>query len=272
MRVSLIQMNMRLGEPDYNFGHAQELIERAVREKPDVICLPETWNVGFFPREGLPDLADRDGEETRARLGALAKRFGVNLVAGSVADYRTERNAVTNTAFVLDRQGNVTAQYDKVHLFTNMGEEQSFAAGDQLCVFELDGVRCGLILCYDLRFTEWVRETALRGIEVLFVPAQWPESRSAHWRILNAARAIENQIFVVCTNSCGRAGKVHYGGHSALIDPWGRVLSEAGEEEEIVTGEIRPEETAAVRQEIPVYRDRREELYRRVSEERESGI
>ncbi len=261
MKICQIQMDMKLGDPAYNFARAELLIEKAAWRQPNVICLPETWNVGFFPREGLAELADRDGQAVREQIGGLARRYGVNLVAGSAAVRRTERACVTNTALVFDRAGDCVAEYDKVHLFTNMEEERYFTAGDRLCVFELDGVRCGLITCYDLRFVEWVRKTALAGIDILFVGAQWPASRRSHWRVLNRARAIENQIFVAATNSCGVVGTTRYGGHSLLVDPLGDVLAEAGDGEEILETEIDLSELAAIRAEIPVFRDRREELY-----------
>ena len=107
MKISCIQMDMRLGEADWNFARAEELVRAAVEaEYPDVVVLPETWNTGFFPKELAP-CADQDGERTKTVFSALAKELNVNIVCGSVANRRAE--GFFNTAFVFDRAGEVVA-------------------------------------------------------------------------------------------------------------------------------------------------------------------
>ena len=252
-------MNMRLGLPEENFAHATDLIHAAMVAKPDVLVLPETWNTGFFPKENLLQLSDTDGEMMKARIGALAKQHHVNIVAGSVSNERDGK--VFNTAMVFDRSGACIAGYDKTHLFSPMGEDDYYTPGDHLCRFSLDGIRCGIVICYDIRFPELVRSLALQGIDVLFVVSQWPKVRIYHLRSLTTARAIENQMFVVCCNSCGTAGETVYGGNSAIIDPWGQTVASAGESESILTGECDLKVLSAIRGTIPVFRNRRTELY-----------
>lgn len=259
MKVACLQMNMIFGCPQENYAHAEQLIADAMQDSPDVLVLPETWNTGFFPREQLPALSCRDGEPVKLRMSALAKKYRVNLVAGSVSNQKD--GSVYNTAMVFDRTGACIASYDKTHLFTPMGEHQSYTPGSRLCLFSLDGVKCGIIICYDLRFPELSRSLALQGAEMLFVVSQWPRERIAHLRSLCAARAIENQLFVVCCNSCGTAGETVYGGHSAVIDPLGVTLAEAKEAEEILSAVCSPAIVSDVRQRIPVFSDRRPELY-----------
>ena len=259
MRVSCLQMNMRLGCPEENFSRAADLIHAAMAEKPDVLVLPETWNTGFFPKDELLQLSDRDGEMVKARIGALAKQHHVNIVAGSVSNARN--GSVFNTAMVFDRTGACVAGYDKTHLFSPMGENDYYTPGDHLCTFSLDGIRCGLVICYDIRFPELVRSLALQGIDVLFMVSQWPKERIGHLRSLTTARAIENQIFVICCNSCGIAGKTVYGGNSAAIDPLGETLTLAGETESIVSASLNMQTLDKIRSSIPVFRDRRPELY-----------
>lgn len=260
MRVACLQMDMRLGEPDYNFSHAAHMIKDAMEKKPDVLILPETWNCGFFPKEGLPDMADRDGARVKCEIGALAKQYRVNIVAGSVANLRDGK--VYNTAMVFDREGECVASYDKTHLFTPMGEDGYFTPGDHTCRFTLDGVSCGLIICYDVRFPELTRSLTVPGLDMLFVVSQWPKVRTFHLRSLTTARAIENQMFVVCCNSCGKAGDTVYGGNSAVIDPWGETLALAGEGEEILLCDCDRTVLDTIRTTIPVFRDRRPELYK----------
>ena len=259
MKVSCLQMNMKLGCPDENFSLAEKLIGKSIKEQPDVIVLPETWNTGFFPKEKLTDLCCKDGDTVKLRIGELAKKYKVNIVAGSVSNVRNGK--VYNTAFVFDRDGEYIAEYDKTHLFTPMGEDDYYTGGDHLCRFTLDGVKCGIIICYDVRFPELARSLALQGLDMLFVVSQWPKERIFHLRTLNTARAIENQMFVVCCNSCGTAGKTVYGGKSAIIDPWGQTVVAAGEYEEILTGDCDLNTLTYIRNTIPVFRDRKPDLY-----------
>ncbi|MCQ2420388.1 MAG: carbon-nitrogen family hydrolase [Clostridia bacterium] len=259
MIISCVQMDMALGKPEENFELAEKLILQAAEKKPDVIVLPETWNVGFFPKEHLAELSDRDCSAVKERIGALAEKLRINIVAGSVANVRDGK--VYNTACVFDRSGSCIAQYDKTHLFTPMGEHHSFTAGEHLCRFQLDGIKCGLIICYDIRFPELTRSLTVQGVDLLFMVSQWPSVRVGHLRALTTARAIENQMFVVCCNSCGTADSTKYGGASAVIDPWGETLALAGSEQEILTAECDFGIVEGIRNSINVFADRRPELY-----------
>ena len=252
-------MDVRLGCVEENFLHAENLIGAAIKDAPDVIVLPETWNTGFFPKENLAALADRDGYAVKDRIGSLAKKYRVNIVAGSVSNVRD--GAVYNTAYVFDRSGNCIATYDKTHLFSPMGENSFYQAGDHLCQCELDGIRCGLIICYDLRFPELTRALALRGMDMLFIVSQWPDARISHLKSLCAARAIENQVFLANCNACGSAGQTRFGGNSAMYDPLGQVLARAGSEETVFSAECDFSVLPSLRNAIPVFTDRRQDLY-----------
>ncbi len=260
MKIACLQMNMQFLEPDENFARAARLIEAAAAQNNDVLVLPETWNTGFFPKEELAALSDRDCARVKAEIGALAKKHKINIVAGSVSNLRGGR--VYNTATVFDREGRCIAEYDKTHLFTPMGEDGWFTPGSRLCTFTLDGVKCGIIICYDVRFPELTRSLTVPGLDMLFVVSQWPKVRTAHLRTLTAARAIENQMFVVCCNSCGKAEETQYGGNSAIIDPWGETVALAGEGEEIISAVCDLSILTKIRSTIPVFRDRRPELYK----------
>lgn len=260
MKVACLQMNMTLAAPEENFSRAARMIASAMEDAPDVLVLPETWNTGFFPKENLPALCDRDGQQVKAKIGALAKKFRVNIVAGSVSNLINGQ--IYNTAYVFDRDGNCVAQYSKTHLFSPMGEDGFYTPGDRLCRFNLDGVNCGILICYDLRFPELSRSLTKDGLDMLFVVSQWPKARISHLKVLTAARAIENQMFVVCCNSCGKAYDTVYGGNSAIIDPWGEPLAQAGEAQQILTARCDLQSLVNIRSTIPVFRDRRPELYR----------
>ena len=259
MKVTCVQMNMLLSQPEENFAHAEQLVRQAAENKPDVIVLPETWNTGFFPKNDLPSLCDNEGKRTKAVLGSLARELGLNIVAGSVSDLRGGK--IYNTAYIFNRNGGLAASYDKTHLFSPMGEHESYQKGSRLCRFELDGVKCGIIICYDIRFPELVRSLALEGMDVLFAVSQWPAARNSHLQTLAAARAIENQVFLACCNSCGVAESTVYGGGSVMLDPLGQVLAHAGDKEEIISAEFDIGTIQQIRGSIPVFEDRRPELY-----------
>ena len=259
MKIACLQMDMVLGAVEENFSHAEAMIRQAMADQPDVIVLPETWNTGFFP-ENVRALADRDGQQTKALMGKLAKEFSVNIVAGSVSDLRDGK--LYNTCLVFDRTGDCIASYDKTHLFSPMGEHQVYTPGDRLCRFTLDGISCAILICYDIRFPELTRSLAVEGLDLLFVVSQWPDVRISHLQSLLTARAIENQMFVVCCNSCGRTNGTQFGGNSAVIDPWGQTIAHEKNTEKILTATADMCILEHIRNSIHVFRDRRPELYR----------
>jgi omega-amidase len=260
LRVCLLQMDVKIGEPEHNFSRAEEMLERAVQgdSKPDLIILPEMWNTGYA-LDQIGQLSDPNGEKTREMFSEFCGKHGVNVIAGSVSEKKED--GIYNTLFVFNRKGELVADYSKMHLFRLMDEEKHLAAGNTIGRFNLDGIEAGAMICYDIRFPELARTIALDGAKILFVPAEWPIPRLHHWRTLLMARAIENQMFVVACNRMGKSGSTEFFGHSMVIDPWGEILVEGGEEEGILCADIRLEDADKVRRTIPVFEDRRPELY-----------
>ncbi|WP_261807861.1 carbon-nitrogen family hydrolase [Paenibacillus sp. N3.4] len=258
--IALIQMDIKIGEPDTNFARLNKLLEESLQaaNKPDVIVFPEMWNTGYALNE-IQQLADPSGERTKAFLSEFARKHQVNIIGGSIADKREDR--VLNTIYAFDRAGVETAEYSKIHLFRLMDEEKFLHSGDQLGLFELEGVPAGAMICYDIRFPELARKLALEGARILFVPAEWPHPRLHHWRTLLMARAIENQMYVVACNRVGTSGTTNFFGHSMVIDPWGEVLVEGDESEAVLHATIDLSEVVRVRDKIPVFEDRRPHLY-----------
>ena len=259
VKVCCVQMDVCAHKPEQNFARAEQLIRKAAKNKPDVILLPELWNTGFAPKAIDPAQADVDGARTKALCGLLAKELGVNIVAGSVL--AKKGGTLYNTAYVFDRTGDCIAEYDKTHLFSPSGEAEAYAAGDRIVTFPLDGVTCGILICYDLRFPELCRALALGGAKILFIPAEWRKVATKQMRALLDARAIENQVFAVLCNGCGEAFGTEFGGSSAIVDPLGNVLAQAGTEEETIYAEIDLAMQDQVRKDLPVFLDRRPELY-----------
>ena len=263
MKISCIQMNVRAGQPDVNHVRAEALIRKGARQKPDVILLPELWNTGFAPKKIDRTLADIDGARTKVQIGKLARELRVNIVAGSVLTQKG--GARYNTAYVFDRAGDCIAEYDKTHLFSPSGEGEAYAAGDRVVTFPLDGVTCGILICYDLRFGELARALALSGAKLLFIPAEWRKVASEQMLALLRARAIEEQVFAALCNGCGAADGTTFGGRSAIFDPLGKALARAGRTEKVISAEIDFAAQEKVRQDLPVFFDRRPELYGAIS-------
>lgn len=259
MKIAVLQMSVTLGEPEKNIASLYRMAENAMKDRPDVLLLPELWHIGFYPQP-VRDYADADGQRTRDILSALAAKYQVNIVGGTIANAIGRQ--VFNTCYVFDRVGQLTATYHKAHLFTPSGEPEDFTAGNRIITFKLDGVPCGIAVCYDIRFPEFTRKMALTGIAVLFLPAAWPQARLFHWQTLIRARAIENQIFIAACNEAGFGPHdTPMAGHSAIIDPWGEILAEAGEDEEILHGNLRPAIRDQIKENMDIFADRREDLY-----------
>lgn len=260
LRLALLQMHIEAGNPEANFAKLTTMLEEAVAhsEKPDVIMFPEMWNTGYALTE-IRAIADSDGKRTKAFLSAFSKKHQVHIIGGSIAELKEDK--VLNTIYAFDREGNVVADYSKIHLFRLMEEEKYLAAGDKLGKLEIEGAGAGMMICYDIRFPELARRLAIEGAKLLFVPAEWPHPRLHHWRTLLTARAIENQMYVIACNRTGSSGESHFFGHSIVLDPWGETISEAGEEETILYADIDLALVDSVRTKIPVFEDRRPSIY-----------
>lgn len=255
--VSCLQFDISYGNPSENIKKAESFIERESRHA-DVLVLPELWTTGYDLTR-LDQLADENGEASKQWLRQTAKTYNVHLVAGSVAV--KEGDNVYNTMYIADNSGQIKKQYQKAHLFQLMDEHLYLSAGSCDGFFELDGVKCAGLICYDIRFPEWVRKHTAQGANVLFISAEWPLPRLDHWKSLLVARAIENQCFVAACNCTGSNPDNEFAGHSLIIDPWGRILAEGGQTEGAVRAEIDVSESTAVRSTIPVFNDLRSDLY-----------
>ncbi len=251
MRVAVIQLA---------YGDDESVAQRVsracdlVREQAgaDVVILPELWPQGGFAydrweREAQP----LDGPVVRA-MQDVAREADVLLHAGSLVE-RDQAGQLFNTSLLLDRSGAICATYRKVHLFGfSEGEPKLMTAGRELVVHD----RFALATCYDLRFPEMFRALLDRGGEVLLLASAWPAKRVAHWRVLVQARAIENQMYVVACNTGGAHADVVMGGHSMVVDPWGRILAEAGDGQEVLQVDLDPAVVTEARANFPVLDDR----------------
>lgn len=257
LTISLAQIDIELGDPAANLNKAERWTAEAARRGSDLIVFPEMWTTGCdWPN--IKELAAQQDDIIDAVV-ALAKKHHIWINGSMVA--LDENAEPANTSILFDPQGQQAGLYRKIHLFGLMNEDQYLAPGQQLTTVETAWGQSGLAICYDLRFAEMFRTYALKGVSMVYLPAEWPQPRLAHWHTLLRARAIENQMYMVATNRVGNDGTYEFFGHSAIIDPWGNAVVEGGEQEILLTATIDTEAVAAVRQKIPVFKDRRPELY-----------
>jgi deaminated glutathione amidase len=269
LRAACVQFAARAEKAD-NLRDMAPLVAEAAARGADVVLLPEKWNA-WLDGPGLRALAERlDGGETVELMAEWARTHRVNLIGGSIAIADGDR--VENVSIAFDRDGNQVAAYTKIHLFdVDVGgrsyrESAGTAPGGAAVVAELDGVRVGLTVCYDLRFPELYRALTLDGgAQLLTVPSNFTlHTGMAHWEVLLRARAIENQAFVLATGQHGMPGgldKPSYG-HSMIIDPWGTVLAQAPDGDGVIDAELDLGRLEAIRAALPALEHRRPGAYR----------
>jgi predicted amidohydrolase len=244
-----------------SYGDTEPLPERTDRVAAlvraqagaDLVVLPELWpNGGFAYDTWEAGAQPLDGPVVQA-LRAATRDLGATVHMGSFVE-RDETGRLFNTSVLLGPDGGVLSTYRKVHLFGfGEGEPKLMTPGDGPVVHG----SLGLATCYDLRFPEMFRALLDGGAEVVLMPAAWPAKRVQHWRLLSQARAVENQCYVVACNTGGTHAGVPMGGHSMVVDPWGTVLAEAGDGEEVLVVDVDPGLVGSTRASFPVLADRR---------------
>ncbi len=251
--LSVAQMAVAANDPETNLNSAARAVGEAARRGSRLVILPELWTTGVALRDASAQ--DTPGQfDAVAAMRDLARANGV-AVAGSAM--LREGDCYFNVLVVVDRDGTVLDSYKKVHLFTPMDEHAYIAPGAEPVVCNAPWGLTGLAVCYDLRFPELFRRLADGGARLIILPAEWPHPRLEHWKVLARARAIENQCFFVAANAAGTQGRYTFCGHSAIIDPWGEVMAEAGEAETVLTAAIDLGAVEQVRERFPALKDRR---------------
>ena len=226
---------------------AEKMIDEAMEENSmvDVVLLPELYYSG--EKEAFLDTYKR-----------LAKKYNVNIITGSMPVERGDRKPL-NTTFVIDREGNVLGDYSKVHLFDAYDDKESdrYGHGDKLGIFDLDIGRVGIIICYDIRFSEYIRTLALKGIELLLIPAAFYRPRGDEWEILLKGSALTNIMYVCAANQFGK----RCAGRSSVIDPNGQIIAKASDRECCVHSVIDMGFEKEMRERNPLFDNRRPEMY-----------
>lgn len=227
-----IQMNAKIGDKKENFNKVQTLIERDVKDA-DIIVLPEVWTCGWSPKVFRESAENLNNSETIEFLSKIANEQNAWIIGGS---FITEKNGhYYNTCPVLNRKGKLVATYSKNHLFSYYGcDEGKFVeVGKSPVMVNIDGIKTGLTICYDIRFSEIYRAYRQAGADLLVNCAAWGLKKPIPWECMTRSRAVENQTYMVALTQSGYIEDDEWNlGHSRIIDYKGETISEIKDQKE----------------------------------------
>ncbi len=248
LTLSLVQADLIWENPAANREKFETLFTN-IPEQSRLIILPEMFSTGFSMQAEA--LAETESGKTRQWLSEKSVQLNKALCTSLIIQ---ENARYYNRLYFVKPNGSIR-HYDKRHLFRMAGEDRIYSAGSSLLTTSLDDWKIRPLICYDLRFPVWSRNTGLE-FDLLIYIANWPERRILHWQQSLIARAIENQCYVVGVNRTGIDGTgIHYTGSSMAVDPLGRVLAQAGANEEVLTVRLNAEMMLDYRQKFPAWQD-----------------
>lgn len=267
IKIAAIQMST-VADKMENVRTVKTYLEKIKDENPDFVILPEMFCCPY-QTENFPIYAEKEGGPVWQQLSGYAKQYGIYLIGGSMPEKDAEGN-VYNTSYIFDREGKQIGKHRKVHLFDidvkggqTFKESDTLTAGDSDTVFDTEFGKIGVMLCFDIRFPELSRMMVNDGAKVIFVPAAFNMTTGpAHWELSFRTRALDNQIYMV---GCAPARDVSAGyiswGHSIVTDPWGRVIDMLDEKKGILLAELDMDYEEQVREELPLLKSRRKDIY-----------
>lgn len=248
--VSILQYDVK-DDSIQNFKTLEKLFAVAGGRKSKFVVLPEMF-ASSFNYEAFEEYSKNSIEIVRF-LQNIASKYNFYIIAGSLPIKNNRGNGFFNRSYLISSEGAVAGYYDKNHVFFQRDEDEHFCAGQKIPVFNTYYAPVGIQICFDIRFPENIREMVKKGIQILFVPAQFPSPRKEHWMTLLKARAIENQLYVVGANRIGKANdELSFFGNSVIIDPYGDTLANGYEKEGVISEYIDLEFLEAYRKSFPV--------------------
>jgi omega-amidase len=256
MRVLTLQFDIAWDDKQANFDRVRRMLAGSAPGKGGLIVLPETFATGFSMN--VAAIAEAPEGQTERFLAELAVEYKACVLGGLVTIAGDGRGL--NQAVAFGPSGELLARYTKLHPFSYAGEDEHYAPGDSIETLAFGGLTIAPMICYDLRFPEAFRSSVRAGADCFVVIANWPAARAGHWDALLAARAIENQAFVIGVNRCGNDPKNAYAGGSRILGPSGGTITSAGAGESVLTAEIVPDDARRARDAFPALRDMRKDL------------
>lgn len=266
-KIGLCQM-MGSKDKEESRAKARAMVSEAAENGARVIALPEMWNCPYANEYFRPYAEPEDGPSVQF-LSDLARELDIYLIGGSISELAD--NKVYNTSYCFDRSGKLIGKHRKVHLFDiavkngiRFMESETLSPGDKATVIDTEFCRIGVAICYDVRFPELSRKMTLSGAKLIVLPAAFNMTTGpAHWDLTMRARALDNQVYFAAVSPArDRKGIYRAYGSSCIATPWGEFLARADEKETIVYGDIDLEYEESIRQQLPLLKHRREEIYK----------
>ena len=251
MHIAAVQLDICWEDRAANHARVRKLLDPIDLPQNSLVILPEMFDTGFSMNTAVTDPGSPSASEIFCR--ELAAKRHVAVLAGVVS--RTNDGQFANEAVAFSPDGVELVRYRKMQPFTLAGEHMHYEAGNSPALFEWQGLRIAPLICYDLRFPELFRPAIRHGPELFIVVANWPTARSEHWVRLLQARAIENQAYVLGVNRTGSDPEFQYDGRTALFDPLGKVVFQAGADPQAFVADIDAQHVRSWREQFPALRD-----------------
>ena len=258
VRLLAIQMESVIGEPEINIDTVKNLLIANIEkyEGADFVFLPEVWTTGWHTPAFLSTAETLEDSKAVRMLSEIALKYDTNIIGGSFI--RKSEGKYYNSCPVINRHGEVIAIYDKNHLYSYYGDNEGeiITKGSNPVMVEIEGVKIGLTICFDIRFPEIYRAYRKAGADILVNCAAWGANKPIPWEMMTKSRAIENQCYMVALTQCGEIRNNEYNlGESRIIDYKGKELSSIMHEEGIVSADIALDEMYEFRKKCTILRD-----------------
>ena len=271
IKIALCQMNV-VDNKDKNIEKAIQMIKESKKQGADLAVLPEMFNCPYENEKFIEYAEKLEDSQTLKEIAKIAKEENIHVLAGSIPELERDDDgeSIYNTAVFFDDTGKSLGKHRKMHLFDidvkgkiYFKESDTLSAGNDFTIINTDLATIGIGICYDIRFVELSRIMALEGAEILIFPGAFNLTTGpAHWELLFRSRALDNQVYAIgVAPALDEDASYNSYGHSIAVNPWGEVIEELDYSEELKIVEIDLDEIKRVREEIPVLKNRRVDLY-----------
>lgn len=265
-KIAVCQMNV-VDDKEKNISHAVDLIKTSSDNNAQLVTLPEMFNTPYSNEKFVENAEEEKSSKTLSALREAARSEDVYLQSGSIPELDNEN--IYNTAYLISNKGKIIAKHRKMHMFDIDTDEMKFtesdtlSPGNKVTTVETPFATISMAICYDVRFSElWTLMNKNKSDIILLPGAFNKKTGPLHWEVLIRSRAIDNQAFVVATSPSQTDNPYYVAwGHSMIVDPWGKILNNANKKEEILYSTLNPESLNNVRREIPVLKNRRDDVY-----------
>lgn len=263
--IGICQMQVE-DNKSLNLHKAEQMVQLAADQGANLVILPEVFHAPYEPA-GFRHYAETFPGPSTEMLSRAAAHHNICLVGGSIIEVDTA-GRLYNTSYIFGADGELLGKHRKVHLFDVDGvitfkESDVITPGNDLTIIDYKGFRFCVMICYDVRFPEWSRAAALEGAQLVVVPGAFNMSSGpSFWELMMRTRAVDNQVYIAAASPARNlTASYHAWGHSMIVDPWGKILTEADSGEEVITAAFDPAYMEKVRREMPLLKHRRDDLY-----------